>query len=110
MNRRRRCCALDIEVALAGAALEGAHFWTGVRIRRIAPSERSSSLTEAAVVVRPALVEDNPLLLRSIGAGVPVIATPACGLAEGPGITLVPYGDEPALGAAIRHVLRINNS
>jgi hypothetical protein len=36
-----------------------------------------------------------------LAAGVPVIATPACGLAPQPGLTLVPIGDVEALAAAM---------
>ena len=55
---------------------------------------------------QPALIEDKPrLLLRALAAGVPVIATPACGLPPQAGLTLVPEGDVTALSAAIAAVL-----
>jgi len=38
-------------------------------------------------------------------AGVPVIATAACGLAPQAGLTIVPPGDPDALVAAIRRAL-----
>jgi glycosyltransferase involved in cell wall biosynthesis len=53
-------------------------------------------------VVHPALAEAAPRrLLEALAAGVPVIATAACGLAAQPGLTLVPMDDVEALVAAM---------
>jgi hypothetical protein len=96
---------LDLEVILVGSELEGAEFWNGVRIRR---SERGShTLDGVAAVVQPALVEDRPrILLEAVGAGIPVIASPACGLGDLPGVITVPYGELLALREAVVAVLR----
>jgi glycosyltransferase involved in cell wall biosynthesis len=60
-------------------------------------------LDGARVVVQPAFLEDQPRkLLRAIAEGVPVIATPACGVAHLPGVTTIPAGDVDALIAALR--------
>jgi len=90
---------LDIEVMLLGNDLEGADFWRGCRVIR----PHGGAWTEmVAAVVQPALVEERPrALLAALAAGLPVIATPACGLPAGPGLTLVPMLDAEALRAAI---------
>ncbi|MGA0599509.1 VanW family protein [Caulobacter sp. KR2-114] len=95
---RAAALALDLEVVLLGAELEGADFWTGVRTQRPADADWRT----AVAVVQPALVEDQPRrLLAALAAGLPVIATPACGLTPRLGLTLVPAGDETALIAAL---------
>ena len=56
-------------------------------------------------VVHPALVESAPRrLLEALAAGVPVIATAACGIAAQPGLTLVAPGDVQALAEAMAAV------
>ena len=93
---------LDLEVLLLGSELEGEGFWNGVRTRRAEGDWRR----EVAAVVQPALVEEKPRpLLAAIAAGVPVIATNACGLAGLPGVTTVPVGDEGALATAVARLL-----
>lgn len=96
---------LDLEIVLLGSELEGDGFWEGIRTCR---SERGSSdwLAGAAAVVQPALVEDNPrTLLRALAAGVPVIATEACGIDGLPCVQIVPFGDTDALRSALLNVL-----
>jgi glycosyltransferase involved in cell wall biosynthesis len=49
-------------------------------------------------VVQPALVEEQPRrLLAALAAGIPVIATPACGIEPRPGLYLIPPDDTTAL-------------
>ena len=92
----------DLEVVLLGSELEGDDFWQGIRTRRVARDSGQNWLEGVAVVVQPALVEDRPrLLLAALAAGVPVIATPACGLGDFADVTSVPYGDAEALKVAI---------
>ncbi len=56
----------------------------------------------ASALVLPAHVEHAPrAALRAMAQGVPVIATPACGLEGLPGVINVPAGDVPALLAAL---------
>lgn len=55
------------------------------------------------VAVLPAHVEHAPrLALQALARGLPVIATPACGLPPQPGLALVPEGDVRALADALR--------
>jgi len=57
-------------------------------------------------VVLPALIEHRPRpLLQALAQGIPVIATPACGLPAQPGLTLIEPDDPQALLAAIRAAL-----
>ncbi|HEX4179161.1 MAG TPA: VanW family protein [Caulobacteraceae bacterium] len=94
---REAAIALDLEVVALGRDLEGGDFWRGARI--LAPS----GLEPVDAVVQPALVEDQPrALLAALAAGVPVIASTACGLDPRPGLTLVPPDDANALIAALR--------
>jgi len=96
--------ALDLEIALRGAEIEGETFWDGVRTRRVKSTEEF--LAHAAVVVQPALVEENPrLLLSALARGIPVIATCACGLGERPGVLPIPFGDVAALQSAIETII-----
>lgn len=95
--------ALDLEVVVAGAQLEGEDFWHGVRIARPAGTD---TLDGVGAVVQPALVEERPRrLLGALAAGVPVVATAACGLPAQPGLTLIEPGDGAALVAALERVL-----
>lgn len=95
--------ALGFELRALGAPIEGAGFWNGVQ--RAPPAE--NWLEGVAVVVQPALVEDKPRpLLAALAAGVPVIATPACGLPGQPGLTLIAEDDEAALIAALQPLLQ----
>jgi glycosyltransferase involved in cell wall biosynthesis len=90
---------LDPEVIPLGSELEGANFWTGVRV---AQADETDWLNSVRLVVQPAIVEQAPRrLLEAMAAGVPVIATAACGLDPQPGLTIVPAGDSEALAAAI---------
>jgi len=93
---------LNLELVLLGNELEGAEFWRGIRARR----SEGDWLRDAAVVVQPALVEDNPrALLEAIACGVPVIATPACGLPPSPNLHLVSCSDVNGLEKALAKVL-----
>jgi len=57
-------------------------------------------------VLLPALIEHNPRpLLQALALGLPVIATPACGLPAQPGLTLIEPDDLPALLDATRAAL-----
>jgi hypothetical protein len=88
---------LDLEVLLLGNELEGEDFWRGVRTQR-----EENPFSAATVFVQPALIEDKPrMLLKAIAAGIPVIASDACGLDAARGIEIIPAGDAQAL----RHTL-----
>ena len=81
---------------------ESKHFWDGISL-----TEKADDwLQEAAVVVQPAFIENHPYsLLRALGAGIPVIATPACGIKAHSLLTLVPAGDSDALANAIHKII-----
>jgi len=94
--------ALDLEVVLTGALLEGPAFWNGVRTLR----PEGDWLEGVAVVVQPAVVEDCPRpLLAALAAGVPVVATPACGLQPQPGLTLLADTTPDVLAAVVRSIV-----
>ena len=89
---------LGLPLHLGGPVLESRGFWEGVTT---APAG-DDWLDEAAAVVLPAWVEHQPRrLLQAAAAGVPVIASAACGLANVAGVTTIPSGDVAALRAAL---------
>jgi hypothetical protein len=93
---RAAALALDLEVMPLGAELEGAGFWDGVR------TLPAGDWRGVDAVVQPALVEDQPRrLLAALAAGLPVIASAACGLYPRPGLTLTTSHDPAALIAAL---------
>ena len=92
---------LDLEVVLLGNDLEGEGFWSGLPVRRAARHD-PAWLREAGLVVQPSVIEEQPRsLLAALAAGIPVIATPACGILPKLGITLIPENDSEALVEAI---------
>ncbi len=95
---------LGLTVLLLGSELEGADFWAGVETRR--PADGEDWTQSVSAVVQPALVEDQPRkLLAALAAGLPVIATPGCGLPRQPGLTLIRPGDPDRLVATIEAAL-----
>ncbi|WP_075303546.1 VanW family protein [Burkholderia sp. SRS-W-2-2016] len=69
-------------------------------VKSIDPQE--DWLAHATVVVLPAHVEHSPrAALTAIAAGLPVVASTACGLDGLPGVTSVPAGDVEALRRAL---------
>ncbi|WP_158815562.1 VanW family protein [Methylocapsa sp. S129] len=97
---REAMADLDLDLVIAGQAVETWDFWAGLRARILAPGERPQ---EIAAVVLPAIVEHQPrALLAALAAGIPVIATPACGLSERAGLTLVPAMNVDTLRAALK--------
>ena len=93
---------VDAELVLLGPVIESRDFWKG--------SETGAGgadwLRSADLVVLPAFVEHRPRrLLAAAASGVPVIATPECGLGDLAGTTTVPAGDPGALRCAVESVL-----
>lgn len=89
---------LGLPLSLGGPVLEKPDFWKGIDT---APAG-ADWLEDAAAVVLPAWVEHQPRrLLQAVAAGIPVIATAACGLAGVPGVTTIPTGDTAALREAL---------
>lgn len=94
--------ALGLRVMLLGSELEGDAFWDGVETL---PPERDW-LSAVDAVAQPALLEDRPrLLLAALSAGVPVLATDACGLPPRDGLVTVPFGDDNAMTEALSRLL-----
>lgn len=103
---REAAVALGLEVLCIGSELEGPDFWRGAAASRPVGLEGSAWLEQVDAVVQPALAEERPrLLLLALAAGVPVIATAACGITAREGLTIVPAGDASALIAALRAAL-----
>jgi hypothetical protein len=91
---REAALALDLEILVVGHDLEGGDFWQGLNVRSVGRDD-PSWLDAAAVVVQPALVEEQPrALLAALAAGVPVIASESCGIPPRSGLTVLP-GVEP---------------
>ncbi|MEP7008643.1 MAG: VanW family protein [Sphingomonas bacterium] len=97
---RDAMAGLDIELLIERGAEEAPDFWAGLNVRRLARGEQPASL---AGVVLPAIVEHRPhTLLRAVAAGLPVIATAACGLPpQQPGMIAVAPDDSSDLRAAL---------
>lgn len=88
-----------------GSPSDDTQMWRG-----IGPVEhlhwRGHGLHGARVVVLPAHIEHAPrALLRALAAGVPVVASTACGLAGLPGVREVVAGDVEGLRAALQAAL-----
>lgn len=89
---------LRLPLQIVGPILEGADFWDGIEVSR----SGDDWLADAAAVVLPAWVEHQPRrLLQAAAAGIPVIASEACGLANVPGVTTIPVGNSAALRDAL---------
>jgi hypothetical protein len=92
-----------IELCVLGSELEGPNFWAGIKVQ---PAHSRDWMDGAAVVVQPALLEDNPRpLLRAIAAGIPVICTAQCGVSGMPGVEVVEFGEPLSLKHAIKDAL-----
>ena len=92
---------LDIALLIERPGEERPGFWgdRDVRLVQGVPSELGG-------VILPAIVEHRPAtLLRALAAGLPVIATEACGLPPQPGLTLIEPCDAAGLREAIRSLL-----
>ena len=103
---RAMALRLDLDVVLLGdndmkEGLEGQGFWAGLPVHHASRND-SAWLHEAGLVVQPSLIEEQPRsLLAALAAGIPVIATPACGILPRLGVTLIPENDPEALVEAI---------
>jgi hypothetical protein len=94
---------LDRPLGVLNGTVESEDFWNGIQL----VSMSDDWLSHAAVVIQPAFIENNPrLLLQALAAGIPVIATPECGLGAHPLLTLVPAGDAKALRDEIHSIIQ----
>ncbi len=93
---------LGFSLTLMGPVLEAANFWEGIAIDRLARGD-ADWLDGVGLVVLPAWAEGRPAaLLQALQAGVPVIATRACGLPPQENLTLIDAGDVDALILALQ--------
>ena len=92
---------LDMTLLIERPGEERPDFWGDLDVRLAdGPPE------QLAGIVLPAIVEHRPAtLLRALAAGLPVIATEACGLPPQLGLTLVEPCDPISLREAIRPLL-----
>ena len=93
---------LDVQLVILGPNIEGSDFWNGFET----VSGDAGWLSAAELVVLPAFVEHHPRrLLQAAAAGIPVIASPACGVEDVDGITTVAAGNVEHLRKAIEAAL-----
>ena len=89
---------LGLHLRLGGPIMEDTAFWEHVA----ASPANASWLDDAGIVVLPAYVEHQPRrLLQAVAAGVPVLASEACGLAGVANVTTIREGDPAAIIAAL---------
>ncbi len=95
----------NLPLLLGGPILEAPDFWRRTNVR---PAPQNW-IAETSLLILPAWVEHWPRrLLAAAAAGIPVIASPACGLRGVSHVTEIPSGDAEALGGAIaEHFERI---
>ena len=85
---------LDVQIVLLGPVIESPDFWMGFDTVR----GGDDWLQMADAVVLPAFVEHRPRrLLMAVAAGIQVIASSACGVANVEGIDTVEAGDIASL-------------
>ncbi|MGJ7606035.1 VanW family protein [Variovorax sp. LT1R20] len=86
-----------------GSPSDDAQLWRGIdSVEHM--HWRVDGLSGARVVVLPAHIEHAPrALLRALAAGLPVVASSACGLAGLPGVREVAAGDVEGLRAALKN-------
>jgi hypothetical protein len=97
---------LDVKLLTLGPYIESADFWNGFDVER----GGDDWISRAELVVLPAHVEHRPRrLLTAAANGIPVVATPNCGVEHGDGVIVVPAGDIEQLRRAIEGILRINH-
>jgi hypothetical protein len=94
---------LDLPIRLCGPVIERPDFWRGFKTERHVSGDW---LAGARCVVLPSWVENQPRrILEAIAAGIPVVASEACGVSGLDGVTTVRAGDADALRWAIEQVL-----
>lgn len=104
---REAVSSLSVPLRIGGPVIESPDFWRDIEVSRTG----QNWLEDAAVVVLPAWVEHQPRrLLYALAAGVPVIASDACGLSPAANLTVIPAGDSTALRDALKAVLSAPNA
>jgi hypothetical protein len=91
---------LAVRVLVLGTPPSDVETWAGVNWSAVPYS--SDWLSEADVVLLPAYIEHQPrAALQAIAAGIPVVASPACGLKSMSGVQEVQAGDVDAIERAV---------
>ena len=89
---------MNIKLILLGPVIESPRFWEGFDVER----GDENSLVSADLVVLPAYVEHRPQrLLKAVAAGVPVIASSACGVENVDGIETMDVSELRHIGELI---------
>jgi glycosyltransferase involved in cell wall biosynthesis len=89
---------------MVGKNIEDENFWDGVAIDPV--SFDSDWLEEASLILRPASTDFKPrLIMRALSAGIPVIASPWCGLPSQEGLHFVSGSDPDELAEKIRRLI-----
>jgi hypothetical protein len=84
----------NAQIGVLGTPASDSTLWQGLPVHHL--GWNSDWLHRASVVALPAVVEHAPrAVLQAVAAGIPVLASEACGLAEVPGVITLPL-DDPA--------------
>lgn len=89
---------LEVDLIVGNRSFEGENFWDGIHTTGKETVDEGVS----AVVMPAFLLEQPRVLLDAMAAGIPVIATPNCGLPAMDGLSIVPCGDVAGLRNAIQ--------
>jgi hypothetical protein len=96
---------LGWRLLVLGTPSRDPRLWEGVDVTHVSYRD-PTWLTQADVAALPAYVEHSPRgLLTAIAHGLPVVATPECGLPPRLGSIEVPAGDTASLIAALERAL-----
>jgi glycosyltransferase involved in cell wall biosynthesis len=96
---------LGWRLLVLGSPSSDPRLWHGIEVEHVAYRDRTW-LARADVVALPALVEHSPrALLTAIAQGIPVVASPECGLSRSLGAIEVLAGDTAGLIAALLRAL-----
>ncbi len=103
MAEALRC--LGWRLLVIGTPASDAGLWRGIEVEHVGARDLGW-LERADVAALPAHVEHCPrALLLALAHGLPIVASPACGLGVSPAVHEVPAGDVPALIAALKNAL-----
>ena len=93
---------MNVKLIALGPFIEDPHFWEGFDVERGA----ADWIERADLVVLPAFIEHKPTrLLMAVAAGIPVVATPACGVSHVTGVNTVRAGESDELRQTIQKFL-----
>ncbi len=100
--------SIELQLVVLGSLPSKEHLPPSIAL--MSQSYASDWLTQADAAVLPAHIEHSPrAALLALAAGVPLVATPACGIPPQAGLQLVPAGDSTALAAALLDILQLKN-